>query len=188
MKYKTFIAGLPCLVTIDMIREMTGSLIERTKSYFGQYYCKEDHCNVVSGCYIDNYVSLINFIDDEEERRKMAWEFTKNSMELSELTVRPDLLYVDKPTETDSTMKIRFNKLLDKFPDGWCGMRFLMNLEWHEKWTVAGFFEKVIVAHDIDHVVGRTYKKNLLVRVNMIDYCEKYYCDKYAILFEDLDI
>ena len=188
MKYKTIIAGLPTLVTVDMIRSMTCNLSERAKSYFGQYYCKEEHCNIVSACYIDNYITLIKFIADEEERRVTAWEFTKNSMDLDELTVRPDIIYVYKPIEADSTMIIRFNKLLNKFPDAWCGMRFLMNLEWHEKWRVSSFFQEVVVANDIDHIVGRTYNKFAMVRINMIDYCEKYYCEKYGILLEDLGI
>jgi len=187
MKYKCFIGGVPSLVTPDEVRELGGNLTERAKKYFGKWYCKEPYCTIMAACYIDNYIAILNFVDEEEERRNMAWEFTMNSMSLYHKTVRPDMLFVDKP-EVDSTMIVRINKLLDKFPDGWCGMRYLMNLEWHMKWTVLDFFDKVIVGHDIDHVVGKTFKKNLLVKVNMIDFCEKYYCEKYGISYEELDI
>ena len=168
-RHKCILAGIPVNVTVNQIYEMGGSLNARAKTYFGKVYSKKPYANMITACYIDNYVSLLKFVDDEEERRKMAWEFTKNSMELDANAIRPDMMMEDKSVESDSIMKERMAKLLDKFQDGWCGMRYLMNLERHEKWNIKDFFENVINGKDIDHVVGRTFKQNLLVQVNILD-------------------
>lgn len=187
-KHKCILAGIPVQVTVNQIYEMDGNLNTRAKTYFGKLYSKRPYANMVTACYIDNYVSLLKFVDDEEERKDMAWGFTRNSMSLPETQIRPDKMLEEVIVESDSIMKDRMVKLLDKFQNGWCGMRYLMNLERHEKWTVRVFFDEVINRRDIDHVVGKTFKQNLLVQVNILDFCEKYYCQKYSISLEDLDI
>lgn len=187
-KHKCILAGIPVQVTVNQIYEMGGNLNMRAKTYFGKLYSKRPYANMTTACYIDNYVSLLKFVDEEEERRDMAWEFTRNSMSLPDNQIRPDKMLEEVVVESDSIMKDRMVKLLDKWQHGWCGMRYLMNLERHEKWTVRGFFDEVINKKDIEHVVGKTFKQNLLVQVNIIDFCEKYYCEKYSITMEDLDI
>lgn len=188
MRHKCILAGIPILVTVNQIYDMEGNLLSRARTYFGNAYSKVPYANLNTACYIDNYVAVSGFIQDEEERRVMAWRFTKNSMNLPEDEKRPDMMINDSLIESDSIMKERMVKLLDKFQDGWCGMRYLMNLERDEKWMIKDFFDRVINGKDIDHVVGRTFRGNLLVQVNILDYCEKYYCEKYSITLEDLDI
>lgn len=188
MKHRAIIAGIPVQVSETQIYDMEGSLVSRAKSYFGKNYSKIPFANMITACYIDNYLSMMKFIDDEEERRNMAWEFTKNSNGLEPEAIRPDLSVQEIGITSNSQMKIRMNKLLDKFQNGWTTLRYLMNLEKHEKFTIREFFDEVIVKNDIEHEIKKSFKGNVLIDVNIIDFCEKYYCKKYSISFEDLDI
>lgn len=188
MKHRCLIGGVPSLIPPDEIKKMDGNLIKRARSYFGKWYCKEPYFTIESACYIDNYIALSKFVDDDEEKRAMAWEFTQNTMDLSPMILRPDKLYSEKPKEADSTMILKMNKVLHRFSDGWCGMRYVMVLERYMEWNLPRFYDEVIVPYGIEHEVGRTFKGNNLVYINLIDFCEKYYCKKYDIPIEKLDI
>lgn len=186
MKHRSIIAGIPVQVSINQIYDMGGSVVSRAKTYFGKRYGNGIY-NMDTATYIDNYVSLLKFISDEEELRNTAWEITLNTMEPEDKT-RPDKLVSEEGVKSDSVMKDRMIKLLDKFQNGWCTIRYLMNVESHEKFVLKDFFDDVIIKYDIDHEVKKTFKGNVLIDVNIIDFCDKYFCQKYSISLEDLDI
>ena len=79
--------------------------------------------------------------------------------------------------------------LLDNHPDGWCFMRMLMNLEPMEQWTSHQFYKEVILKFEIDNIKNNKETHNQLVaRINMFDFIDKYLSIKYNITLELFDI
>jgi len=186
-KYKHLIAGVPVQMTEDKILELGGTLIRRAHLYFGKQYGNKGFNQEVA-CYIDNYLAVGKFIFHEEERRDMAWSLVQGSMGAT--GVRPDKKY-DSEYFIDYTPQIKSKMvtLLDRHPDGWCFMRFLMNLEPMELWTSQRFYEEVINKFGIDNIKNNKKTHNQLVaRVNMFDFIDKYLSIKYNITLEEFDI
>lgn len=186
-KYKHLIAGVPVQMTEEKILELDDSLIRRAHLYFGKQYGNKGFNQEVA-CYIDNYLAMGKFVDDEEERRDLAWTFVENSMGAT--GDRPDRKYASEYfIDYTPQIKSKMNTLLDRHPDGWCFMRFLMNLEPMEEWTSHKFYEEVIKKLGIDNVKNNKETHNQLVaRINMFDFIDKYLSVKYKITLEQFDI
>lgn len=187
MKPIYMIAGLPVYVHPDKIYELGGDLHYRSRKYFASNLGKHPYFSLSSASYIDNYLAL-NRIDDEELRRNMAWEFTKNTMSIND-NHRPDHYFMGY--EGDSlqvVIKNKFINLLDKNENGWCNIRYLLTLDPNETWTIGRFFDEVIVEHNIDYNADKLFKNMPVIKINLFDFAQKYLCKKYDISFEEIDI
>lgn len=186
-KFKHLVAGVPIQVTEEKLLRLEGPLVRRAHLYFGKQYGTKGFNQEVA-CYIDNYVAIGKFVEDEEDRRDMAWTFVVNSMGAS--GERPDKKYYSEYfIDFSPQIKSKMNTLLDRHPDGWCFMRFLMNLEPMEQWTSHQFYEEVILKFGIDNIKNNKETHNQLVaRINMFDFIDKYLSKKYNITLEQFDI
>lgn len=186
-KFKHLIAGVPVQTTEEKILQLQGTLIKRAHLYFGKQYGTKGFNQEVA-CYIDNYLALEKFISGEEERRDMAWSLVQGSMGAE--GERPDKKYKSEYfIDHSPRIKSKMVTLLDNHPDGWCFMRMLMNLEPMEQWTSHQFYEEVILKFEIDNIKNNKETHNQLVaRVNMFDFIDKYLSVKYNITLEQFDI
>ena len=186
-KYKYMVAGVPVQMSEEKILEQTGTLIRRAHLYFGKQY-NQDGFTIEVACYIDNYLALKNLVSGESERKDMAWSLVQSSMGVD--GDRPDKKFEEKYFNNFiPQIKNKMNNLLDKYPDGWCFMRFLMNVEPLESWTTHQFYEEVILKNNIDNIKNsKETHRQLVARINMFDFVDKYLSQKYNITLEDLDI
>lgn len=187
-KSKYMIAGVPTSVPPEKIYTMEGPLMKRAHTYFGKEYGKEGFNQYVA-CYIDNYLSLEKLVSGEEERREMAWSLVKGSHTLRD-DQRPDKKFENQyRNKIIPVIKSKVNTLLDNHENGWCFMRLLMNIEPAEEWTSHRFYEEVILKYGIDNVRNsKETHRQLVARINLFDFIDKYLSKKYNITLEEFDI
>ncbi len=186
-KIKYQLAGLPVYIDADNC-ELNYQIKPRARQYFGPLYNKGIF-NLKSACYIDNYLTVKNFLTEEEERRETAWKITCHSMKGGNI-IRPDKHFEN--LNNDKIKKfvlLKVNELMELYPEGWVTLSQLCLLEKHTNMDTNVYFNEIIVKNGIEHQVNRkSHKGQLVARINMLDYLTKYFCKKYKISLSEIDI
>jgi hypothetical protein len=182
-KVKAVVAGMPLNITLEDLKVCAAPLEKKVWIYFS----KHDGCSACTTrtiVFIENYLALERFIENDEERRQQAWEMSLEST-MKGSDIRPDILYKQERYDhvTPLIVKKIENKIrLDK--TGWINIKDLLGIEKYLNLDLKDYFEQIIVANGIEHQnLKRVHSYGTGKMIKLKSYLENYFNKKYGTDF-----
>jgi hypothetical protein len=179
-KVKAVVAGMPLNITLEDLKVCSAPLEKKVWIYFS----KHDGCSAVNTrtiVFIENYLALERFIEDDEERRAKAWEMSLEST-LKGSDIRPDILY--KRERYDHVQPLIIKKIENKIrldKNGWINIKDLLGIEKYLNLDLLEYFENIIVANGIEYQnLKRIHAYGTGKMILLKSYIENYFNKKYG--------
>jgi hypothetical protein len=179
-KVKAVVAGMPLNITLEDLKVCAAPLEKKVWIYFS----KHDNCSACTTrtvVFIENYLALERFIDDDEERRQQAWEMSLETT-MRGNDIRPDILF--KQERYDHVQPLIIKKIetkirLDK--TGWINIKDLLGIEKYLNLDLLEYFEQIILENGIQYQnLKRNHQYGTGKMINLKSYIDNYFNEKYS--------
>lgn len=182
-KVKAVVAGMPLNITLEDLKVCSAPLEKKVWIYFS----KHDGCSAINTrtiVFIENYLALERFIQDDEERREKAWNMSLEST-LRGSDVRPDILY--KQERYDHVQPLIIKKIENKIrldKTGWINIKDLLGIEKYLNFDLKDYFEQIILANKIEYQnLKRVHVYGTGKMILLKSYIDNYFNVKYETDF-----
>ena len=183
-KVKAVVAGMPLNITLEDLKVCSAPLEKKVWIYFS----KHDGCSAVNTrtiVFIENYLALERFIEDDEERREKAWDMSGQTI-MRGSEIRPDILF--KQERYDHVQPLIIKKIENKIrldKTGWINIKDLLGIEKYLNLDLKDYFEQIILANGIEHQnLKRVHVYGTGKMIKLKSYIDNYFNEKYGTNFD----